>query len=101
MMKTTPELAPPLQDSSPHQRVEIWPLRMIYSATGPIHDGSSVESGSVEPVGPEADSLPLGHRGSEIILQLWHLHIFKSKVFIFHSHTGSSEVLWLFLVNSI
>ncbi|GBN30403.1 hypothetical protein AVEN_17317-1 [Araneus ventricosus] len=45
MTRTTPELAPPLQISTPHQREDVWPLRMIKRATGPIHGGSSVESG--------------------------------------------------------
>ncbi|GBM90151.1 hypothetical protein AVEN_20276-1 [Araneus ventricosus] len=45
MARTTPELAPPLQASAPHQRKGVWPLRMIQRATGPIHGGSSVESG--------------------------------------------------------
>ncbi|GBL88375.1 hypothetical protein AVEN_103031-1 [Araneus ventricosus] len=45
MTRTTPELAPPLQASTPHQRESVWPLRMIWCATGPIHGGSSVESG--------------------------------------------------------
>ncbi|GBM92038.1 hypothetical protein AVEN_5499-1 [Araneus ventricosus] len=37
--------APPLQASTSHQREDDWPLRMISRATGPIHGGSSVESG--------------------------------------------------------
>ncbi|GBO45845.1 hypothetical protein AVEN_164697-1 [Araneus ventricosus] len=45
MTRTTPRLAPPLQTSTPHQRGGVWPLRMIWRATGPIHGGSSVESG--------------------------------------------------------
>ncbi|GBM45117.1 hypothetical protein AVEN_233478-1 [Araneus ventricosus] len=48
MTRTTPELAPPLQTFAPHQREGIWPLRMIWRATGPIHGGSSVESGFAE-----------------------------------------------------
>ncbi|GBO31827.1 hypothetical protein AVEN_207007-1 [Araneus ventricosus] len=45
MKRTTPELAAPLQTSSPHQREDVWPLGTIYRATGSIHGGSSVESG--------------------------------------------------------
>ncbi|GBL91622.1 hypothetical protein AVEN_21696-1, partial [Araneus ventricosus] len=45
MTRTTPELAPPLQTSAPHQREDVWPLRVIWSAADPIHGGSSVESG--------------------------------------------------------
>ncbi|GBL96353.1 hypothetical protein AVEN_238710-1 [Araneus ventricosus] len=45
MTRTTPELAPPLQTSSPHQREDVSPLHMIWCATGPIHGGSSVELG--------------------------------------------------------
>ncbi|GBM60489.1 hypothetical protein AVEN_212041-1 [Araneus ventricosus] len=37
MMRTEPELAPPLQASTPHQLEDVWPLRMIWHATGPIH----------------------------------------------------------------
>ncbi|GBM28520.1 hypothetical protein AVEN_70122-1 [Araneus ventricosus] len=35
---------------------------MIFSAAGPIHDGSSVESG-FEPFGLDGETLPVGHRG--------------------------------------
>ncbi|GBO41320.1 hypothetical protein AVEN_257146-1 [Araneus ventricosus] len=45
MTRTTPELAPPLQASAPFQREDVWPLRMIWRAPGPIHGGSSVELG--------------------------------------------------------
>ncbi|GBM40001.1 hypothetical protein AVEN_217598-1 [Araneus ventricosus] len=46
MTRTTPKLAPPLQPSSPHQLEDVWPLRMIKLATGPlIHHESSEESG--------------------------------------------------------
>ncbi|GBN04257.1 hypothetical protein AVEN_269717-1 [Araneus ventricosus] len=45
MTRTTPELAPPLQTSVPHQREDVWPLRMIELATGSIQGGSSLESG--------------------------------------------------------
>ncbi|GBL83294.1 hypothetical protein AVEN_110622-1 [Araneus ventricosus] len=45
MSRTTPELAPPLQPFASHQLEDVWPLRMIWRATGPIHGGSSVESG--------------------------------------------------------
>ncbi|GBN93757.1 hypothetical protein AVEN_177388-1 [Araneus ventricosus] len=46
MTRTTPGPAPRLQASAPHQREGTWPLRMIWLATGPIHCGSSVKSGS-------------------------------------------------------
>ncbi|GBM28601.1 hypothetical protein AVEN_72175-1 [Araneus ventricosus] len=45
MTRRTPELAPPLQASTPHQREGVWPLRMIWRAAGPIHGGSSVKLG--------------------------------------------------------
>ncbi|GBN59897.1 hypothetical protein AVEN_94220-1 [Araneus ventricosus] len=47
MTRETPELAPPLQTSEPHQRE---------GATDPIHDGSLVESGF------EPGALRLGSR---------------------------------------
>ncbi|GBM18202.1 hypothetical protein AVEN_151734-1 [Araneus ventricosus] len=64
MTRTTPELAPPLQASTPHQREDLWPLCMIWYETGPIHGGSSVESG-FEPgtLRPQSLALPLGQRG--------------------------------------
>ncbi|GBM23155.1 hypothetical protein AVEN_147073-1 [Araneus ventricosus] len=43
--RTTPELKPPIQTSTSLQREGVCPLRMIYCATGPIHGGSSVETG--------------------------------------------------------
>ncbi|GBM78323.1 hypothetical protein AVEN_222143-1 [Araneus ventricosus] len=45
MTRTTPDLAPTVQASTPHQRQGVWPLRFIYRVTGAMHDGSSVESG--------------------------------------------------------
>ncbi|GBN80646.1 hypothetical protein AVEN_210869-1 [Araneus ventricosus] len=45
MTRTTPELLSRLQSAPPHQREQDWHLRMTKRATGPIHDGSSVESG--------------------------------------------------------
>ncbi|GBM22057.1 hypothetical protein AVEN_137367-1 [Araneus ventricosus] len=45
MTRTAPKLAPPLQTSMPRQREDVWPLRMIWRAAGPIHGRSSVESG--------------------------------------------------------
>ncbi|GBN79791.1 hypothetical protein AVEN_29769-1 [Araneus ventricosus] len=61
MTRTTPELAPPLQTSTPHQWEDIWPLRMIYRGTGPIHGGSSVESG-FDPGALRTQSRDLTHR---------------------------------------
>ncbi|GBL79868.1 hypothetical protein AVEN_28930-1 [Araneus ventricosus] len=43
MTRTAPE--PPLQASAPHQREDVWLLRINSRATAPIHLGSSVESG--------------------------------------------------------
>ncbi|GBN43003.1 hypothetical protein AVEN_124590-1 [Araneus ventricosus] len=45
MTRTAPGLAPPLQASAPHKREGVWPLRVIWRATGPIHGGLSAESG--------------------------------------------------------
>ncbi|GBO26479.1 hypothetical protein AVEN_270029-1 [Araneus ventricosus] len=52
---TRPELASPspsfhvgrasVSIFAPHQREGVWPLPMIWRAAGPIHGGSSVESG--------------------------------------------------------
>ncbi|GBM67967.1 hypothetical protein AVEN_22445-1 [Araneus ventricosus] len=45
MTRTTPELAPPLQASAPHQREGVWPIRMILRPASHMHGGSLVESG--------------------------------------------------------
>ncbi|GBN06074.1 hypothetical protein AVEN_185289-1 [Araneus ventricosus] len=45
MTRTTPQLVPPLKTSTPHQREGVWPLRDELACTGPIHGGSSVDSG--------------------------------------------------------
>ncbi|GBM77873.1 hypothetical protein AVEN_24622-1 [Araneus ventricosus] len=60
MTRTTPDLAPPLQTSAPHQREDVWLLCMILRATAPIHDGSLVESG-FEPgtLRPEVETLTI------------------------------------------
>ncbi|GBN01498.1 hypothetical protein AVEN_20697-1 [Araneus ventricosus] len=56
MKRTTPELAPPLQTSAPHQREDVWPP--TYDLTCPIRDRSSVEFQLSD---PEVKTLPLGH----------------------------------------
>ncbi|GBL84258.1 hypothetical protein AVEN_118646-1 [Araneus ventricosus] len=63
MTRATPELAPPLQTSTPHQREAFGPPTYDLMATGPIHDESSLESG-FEPGtlwAPKAETLPLDH----------------------------------------
>ncbi|GBO18564.1 hypothetical protein AVEN_201325-1 [Araneus ventricosus] len=45
MARTAPELAPPLTTSVRHQSEGVWAVHMIWRAAGPIHGGSSVESG--------------------------------------------------------
>ncbi|GBO13300.1 hypothetical protein AVEN_18908-1 [Araneus ventricosus] len=64
MTRMTPELAPP--SKLPHHTSgrTFDPLRMISSETGPIHDGSSVESG-IEPgsLRFRGRTSTLGHRG--------------------------------------
>ncbi|GBM52941.1 hypothetical protein AVEN_60132-1 [Araneus ventricosus] len=47
MTRTTPQMAPPLPTSTPDQRADVWPLRMIWPLfmIFPMHGGSSVESG--------------------------------------------------------
>ncbi|GBN98750.1 hypothetical protein AVEN_3517-1 [Araneus ventricosus] len=45
MKRTTPELAPPLQTSAPHQRVDVWPHTHDLTCNRSNTDGSSMESG--------------------------------------------------------
>ncbi|GBN71681.1 hypothetical protein AVEN_109039-1 [Araneus ventricosus] len=47
MTRTTLELPLPLKTSTPHQRQDVWPLRMIQRVTDPIHGGPPLESGFV------------------------------------------------------
>ncbi|GBN74479.1 hypothetical protein AVEN_75810-1 [Araneus ventricosus] len=57
MTRTTHELAPPLRTSETTPVEDIRTLSMIKRGTGPIHEGSSVQSC----FGPEAETLQLGH----------------------------------------
>ncbi|GBN94378.1 hypothetical protein AVEN_6967-1 [Araneus ventricosus] len=66
MTRATPEMAPPLQASSPHRREGDWQRRMIWRAAGPIrHGGSSVEScfepGTLRPQGQDLTTRPPRH----------------------------------------
>ncbi|GBM60446.1 hypothetical protein AVEN_117962-1 [Araneus ventricosus] len=63
MTRTTLELTPISKLPRYTSERAFDPLRMIKRATGPIHDGSSVETG-FEPSDPKAETLPLGHSGS-------------------------------------
>ncbi|GBN04100.1 hypothetical protein AVEN_88934-1 [Araneus ventricosus] len=64
MTRTPPELGSPLHISLPHQRGDVWSLGMIWRAADPIRDESSMESGfGPGALWPEAETLPLGHRG--------------------------------------
>ncbi|GBO29707.1 hypothetical protein AVEN_100128-1 [Araneus ventricosus] len=54
----TPEPAPPLQTSAPHQRKDVCPLCVIQRETAHIHCGASVEL-----PGSEVETLPLVHFG--------------------------------------
>ncbi|GBN75573.1 hypothetical protein AVEN_220180-1 [Araneus ventricosus] len=57
MTRTTPELAPPLQTSTPHQQEDVWPLRMIWRATWRIFSGIGFRTWN--PPTPKPRSLPL------------------------------------------
>ncbi|GBM02088.1 hypothetical protein AVEN_209773-1 [Araneus ventricosus] len=84
MTRTTPELAPPLQTSSPHQWKGVWP------ATGPIHGGCSVEWG-FEPatLRSQVRALPLGHRG--LTEKLGHREWRASREL--HEQAGSTTII--------
>ncbi|GBM88198.1 hypothetical protein AVEN_145366-1 [Araneus ventricosus] len=45
MMRTTSELASPLQGSAPHGRQGVWLPHIIWRAAGPMQGGSAVELG--------------------------------------------------------
>ncbi|GBN40814.1 hypothetical protein AVEN_156746-1 [Araneus ventricosus] len=45
MTRTTPGLTSPLKTPAPHQRENVWSLRLIQRAADKIHGGSSVELG--------------------------------------------------------
>ncbi|GBN87081.1 hypothetical protein AVEN_76619-1 [Araneus ventricosus] len=65
MMRTIPELAPPLQTSAPHQRC-FGLATMDLPRTGPAYTAFLrwIRASSLEPSGPEAEALPLGHSAS-------------------------------------
>ncbi|GBL64693.1 hypothetical protein AVEN_196560-1 [Araneus ventricosus] len=63
--RTTPELTS-LSKHPHHTSRRIWPLHMIWRATGPIHGRSSGGWNwgfRPKPPAPQAETLPLGHRG--------------------------------------
>ncbi|GBL95168.1 hypothetical protein AVEN_253507-1 [Araneus ventricosus] len=62
MTKTTPKLAAPFQGFAAQRREGFGPLYMIWRAAGPIHAKWNRVS-NLEHSGPEAESLPLDHRG--------------------------------------
>ncbi|GBM36841.1 hypothetical protein AVEN_82831-1 [Araneus ventricosus] len=64
MTRTTPELAPPLQASAPHQREDVWPLRTISVQQAPYTaDLQWNRVSNLRPSSPGVETLPLGHRG--------------------------------------
>ncbi|GBM71234.1 hypothetical protein AVEN_20149-1 [Araneus ventricosus] len=69
MTRTTPELAPPLQSSAPHQRKNVWPGYNRHQAQ--LYVGSLVESGFELRVHLlRIETLPLGHRG-QVLFQIY------------------------------
>ncbi|GBN82663.1 hypothetical protein AVEN_23799-1 [Araneus ventricosus] len=63
MTRTIPELTHPLLFSVPHRREGGWPQHMIYPALAPYKaDLQWNRDSNLQPSGPEAETLPLGHR---------------------------------------
>ncbi|GBM34840.1 hypothetical protein AVEN_208042-1 [Araneus ventricosus] len=64
MTRTTPELAPALQTSAPHQREDVCPSTQDLACNRPpTTDLQWNRVSNLEPSGPEVETLPLGHRG--------------------------------------
>ncbi|GBN89371.1 hypothetical protein AVEN_139948-1 [Araneus ventricosus] len=59
MAKTTPKLSPPLQTSIPHQHLA--PCKIYHARTPYMADFLWIRVSNLEPSGPEAETLPLGH----------------------------------------
>ncbi|GBL80085.1 hypothetical protein AVEN_183416-1 [Araneus ventricosus] len=77
MTTMPPELAPLLQASTPHQREDVWPLSTTTTGVRPLSKFSVQRApyttdlqwnwaSNLEPSGPKAEALPLGHRGLSI-----------------------------------
>ncbi|GBO02250.1 hypothetical protein AVEN_89404-1 [Araneus ventricosus] len=68
MTTATFELAPPLQTSAPHQREDVWSPTYDLTCNKPKHmaDLQWNRVSNMEPSGPEAETLPLGHRGPNV-----------------------------------
>ncbi|GBO39377.1 hypothetical protein AVEN_43203-1 [Araneus ventricosus] len=68
MTRTTPELAPPLQASVPHQRKDVSPTSdstcTRFTSMADLHWN---QVSNMEPSGSEAETLLLGHRASCIV----------------------------------
>ncbi|GBM47242.1 hypothetical protein AVEN_133537-1 [Araneus ventricosus] len=65
LMRMTPELAPPLQTSAPHQREDVWPPYVGFNVQQAPYTTALQWNRvwNLDPSGTEADTLPLGHRG--------------------------------------
>ncbi|GBL85758.1 hypothetical protein AVEN_193202-1 [Araneus ventricosus] len=65
MTRTISELAHPLQTSAPHQREDVWHLTYDLTCKRPTYtaDLQCNRVSNLEPSGPKAETLSLGHRG--------------------------------------
>ncbi|GBN54478.1 hypothetical protein AVEN_209908-1 [Araneus ventricosus] len=71
MTRTTPELAPPLQTSAPHQREDVWPHTYDLTCNKPTTRQifSGIRVSNLEPSGFEAVSFALGQSGLISVLK--------------------------------
>ncbi|GBM39732.1 hypothetical protein AVEN_68580-1 [Araneus ventricosus] len=63
MTRTTPDLEPPLQTSTPYEQEDVWPPTYDLTCNRPIYRTDSQWNwvSNLEPSGQEAETLPLDH----------------------------------------
>ncbi|GBN75578.1 hypothetical protein AVEN_162114-1 [Araneus ventricosus] len=67
MTRTTPELAPPIQISAPHQKEALWPRTYDLTFNRPTYTAGLQWNrfSNLKPSSLEGETLPLNHRGPE------------------------------------
>ncbi|GBL99928.1 hypothetical protein AVEN_19423-1 [Araneus ventricosus] len=100
MTRTTPELAPPLQASTPHQREGVWPRAYGWACIGPntqpIFNGIVFEPGTLWLRGRHLTTRPprlpetLGIQGFKVGIQSVHCDMLDAKD---HSRRSTGQTI--------
>ncbi|GBN16695.1 hypothetical protein AVEN_53078-1 [Araneus ventricosus] len=86
MTRTTPQLALPLRNSAPQQQEDVWPSTCDLTCNRP-NTGQILSGIGFRTSGPQADILPLDHRGLGISKRKSNIQADKVKVFTVSKQT--------------